>query len=641
MAKKPSSQRISSEQVSDNPSQTSGFNFSGGKLKSLFFVAAFGLVGVAALLLTNAAPGGGTSIEGKVVIAHEDDFTNKKSNKKYSIKTNDGIFWELENPSDYTNLHFGSTVRVTGTTKPGHKIAPNTISPAPVKQAQSLHNKLFPKAEAGKPGPGPTNPPSGAKKVLVVPFNFKNDKSKLLSPDSVRSTVFTGQFGVNPALTSESLQKLSLTGRDRVDGDVTNYQTISQSSSEPCNTLNWQKEALTKSRVDPSGYDIIMYVSPKAATCAYDESAVMSTTAPSTIHFNGIFEKNIIVHGVGHTLGLSHSVGYYCTDNAGTNPVTINLDYSKCRDYVDGDPFDYMSLAKDRPNLNFNAYHKAQLGWLSASSVKTVTANGDYELLPLGVEVAGAQLLKIPTQQGKYPITVAGSGPITEIFPQFYYLEFRNSGYFMHLGADSSIGTPSVSSPPTRFLDGNIQLTDVGPPSSFLDGQFRSMDDGVVKIEKIDTNISLLGFRILWYSGTPNGLPTNFRYNGTQSSGGNNSTLTAVEWDPPSGQAPVSYRIYASSPGDPTYEYVNGSPPPSNDPCSSPGTRVIAQVSGSTTSLSAGSLPCGTQSGFLFGAWYHVDYYVTAVYGDGSESAPSNSVYAAYYNSYQEPGGCC
>ncbi|MES2970876.1 MAG: hypothetical protein V4702_00970 [Patescibacteria group bacterium] len=523
------------------------------KLQPLVFVAAFAVMGAAALFLTHAqAPSNNTiSIEGEVFTSHEDDFAHGKSTTRYNIKTKDDVYYQLEQGgADYSKLHEKQRVKIMGIpTKEGHRIKPTKIEAVTDSQSQSLQTQLFPKAEAAKPipppTPPPTPPPASSKKVLVILFNFKNDRTKPFTTTQARQTVFTANNSSNAYLKETSYNKLGLTGRDRVDGDVAGWYTVDYNNTS-CDEHNWAKSALNKAkaaRVDTSGYDTIMFVySSFVADCPYDGQFV---PAYNFVHVNGpkAFTTFTTSHELGHSLGLSHANSFSCVETGAVVPITINLDYKFCVEKEYNDPFD--SMGGHGLPRHYNAYHKAQLGWLT--NIQTVAGDGDYTIVPLEKLSTGIQMLRVPTRSAMYKADYPELGPITQSYPQYYYIEYRQpygfddasaSGLTVRLGADYVFQTPITSAGPmTRLLDATPAT------NTFEDAQLAPstlIDDGEVTIKLISQSATSATVQIT-RRGTV--IPTNLLVTEKYDSSTEKRSLL-VAWQAPTNFNAVGYTIY-------------------------------------------------------------------------------------------------
>jgi hypothetical protein len=132
----------------------------------------------------------------------------------------------------------------------------------------------------------------------------------------------------------------------------------------------------------------------------YSFSKRVTTSDPNAvtarIGLNGNINPGVADHELGHNLGLRH---------AGTLDCGTQIIGGSCTRSDYGDPFDVMGNAS--ANHHYSANHKAAIGYLAASSVKTVTSGAQTLTLTSSEQsVAGAtQLINVQAPNGtKYGI---------------------------------------------------------------------------------------------------------------------------------------------------------------------------------------------------------------------------------------------
>jgi hypothetical protein len=112
----------------------------------------------------------------------------------------------------------------------------------------------------------------------------------------------------------------------------------------------------------------------------------------SRISTSWIYENSfrIMVHEMGHNLGLWHANTYECFDED-TNIVQYS---SLCLSHEYGDPYDIMGFP---PSGHFSVAHKHEAGWLTNDNTITVT-EGTYSIKPLqmGVSPGEIQQIRLP-----------------------------------------------------------------------------------------------------------------------------------------------------------------------------------------------------------------------------------------------------
>ncbi len=147
----------------------------------------------------------------------------------------------------------------------------------------------------------------------------------------------------------------------------------------------------------------------------------------------------LFAHELGHALGLMHANSWECGDT----PVSIIE--SACIHGEYGNFFDIMGTGWS--SLHFNAYYKELLGWLSPSSVLTISQSGTYTLKPLE-GYGGPRLAKIQ---------MLGSAQTP------YVLEFRQG-----IGFDSMLNQPAFTSNENGLFIAKTVADGGGTPTSRL-----------------------------------------------------------------------------------------------------------------------------------------------------------------------------
>lgn len=245
--------------------------------------------------------------------------------------------------------------------------------------------------------PGKLGNTYGEQKSLVIRVNFSN--APTAQPLSV-STIASTMNQVNTYYKEVSYNKATVTYT------ATNYFTIAATNAT-CDTVVIGQQAAAaalKAGFNVNNYDRILVAYPQNLSCAFAGLATLGGV-PSYAFFNGVFDKNTVVHELGHNLGLYHAHSMSC----GT---TVLGDSCAVEEY--GNPID--SMGAGNVVGHFNAYSKDRLGWLEPQNLVTVTDSGTYNLVPYEGTTTSPQALKI--FKGMNPTT----GEKT-----FYYLEYRQA----------------------------------------------------------------------------------------------------------------------------------------------------------------------------------------------------------------------
>lgn len=150
--------------------------------------------------------------------------------------------------------------------------------------------------------------------------------------------------------------------------------------------------AFIQSGGDPARYDAMMYVTEEAPSgdCQSQDDAYHGDYRADTrtIVLFGHLEASLIIHELGHELGLEHAHSYVCS-NASQTADTCAID-----EY--GDPTDLMGHPwPTNIYYSFNAPHRIAMGLIAENQLKTVRHSGDYTVLGSGAAKDGTHILSI------------------------------------------------------------------------------------------------------------------------------------------------------------------------------------------------------------------------------------------------------
>ncbi len=232
----------------------------------------------------------------------------------------------------------------------------------------------------------------GARAVAVIPIEFTGLPLPYTT-DQIRQTVFAGGNSVNAFMRETSFGAVSLTGRDRADGDV--YPTV-QIASDPatCAEDTYSAAALASLRAQgfstltgngTDGYQHYIYLWPRLASCGY---AGLGSVPGRDTWINGSLSVSVLSHELGHNFGLAHANALSCRDGTGAAVVLSDI----CSSVAYGDPFETMG---DR-GMHFSAMSKTFLGWFAAGQSVRVTSSATITIETASVAGPGVKSIEIP-----------------------------------------------------------------------------------------------------------------------------------------------------------------------------------------------------------------------------------------------------
>lgn len=377
---------------------------------------------------------------GKLVVTQYDDFSANTSHKEYHLEKQAGgqtkrlkLYFTGTTPYSIS----GAIVNVTGM----------ALGEQMVVDTQASPSSFYVIAEPIKP--------TGLQKVVVILFNFLNDRSEPASRAEVLDHFMTASDSVKNYLLETSANQTDLTA------ETFGYYTIPfEKNTTYCDFYAWADAADTvafANGIPIQEYNRRFYVFPRPDNCPFSAYATIGDS-PSRAWLPGSQTSATYTHEFGHNLGLYHASTLEC----GTQSIGDFTTYlSECRKTEYGDPYDVMG--------NYNAYrqfntpHKNNLGWLS-DQTQTASSSGIYTLTAHELTEPALKNLIIPASNSAYN----------------YFVEFRKS-----LGFDQTIPSTITSGAQIRIQRnqyGETYLLDTTPnnlnyfsPDSFLDS---SLIDG-------------------------------------------------------------------------------------------------------------------------------------------------------------------
>ncbi len=344
---------------------------------------ALSCVGVAALVPTAngssaaslpplvAAPPSGTAVDGTLVIAHGDDFVAGIADEEVGLVSGTAAVDPAATPvalsSDAAMAHVGS--EVTAYQTPGQ--AELVVPPSELSHDHATHDH-GPEVAADTAAMA-----TGAQSVLMIMFNFANDRRTPWTKAAAEQVLLTNPTSVAAYYSDVSNGELTITGTvtDWIELDATNASCGS-------NYGTWASEANAKATANGhtlGAYDWIVYNFP-SLSCGWSGLAYLGW---SGAWINGSPTLRTIAHELGHNFNVHHASSLNCT-SAG-----VRVTYStSCTASEYGDPASVMGAS----TRMHHARHQALLGYTMPT--QQVSTSGTYTIAPM--EGAGSpRLLKI------------------------------------------------------------------------------------------------------------------------------------------------------------------------------------------------------------------------------------------------------
>ncbi len=358
-------------------------------LRSVSIMAATLLV--ALLLPFTAAAATSVTLEGRLVLAHGEDFPTAEtahshasgtpdnhshgpsSYNDYSVVTADGVSHKLLftgglGPDDFLN---GASVRVRGLPNGTTLVvgagagATQVVAPATVAAATT-------------------------RKLAVLLVNFTSNTAQPWTVAGATGTIFTNGASVANYFAEESDEQFLVTG------DVFGYLTINFDTTG-CNYTDLAtkaKAAAAAQSINLSTYTHIQYAFPNLSSCGW---AGLAYLPGSESWINNALNLRVSSHELSHNFGVHHASTLSCTVGGVRVPLATNLASCTASEY--GDPFTVMGSASTRHTHN---QQLASLGWLPTGQRLTVSTGGTYVLGAAEDASAAVRAIQIPRGDGTY-----------------------------------------------------------------------------------------------------------------------------------------------------------------------------------------------------------------------------------------------
>jgi len=234
----------------------------------------------------------------------------------------------------------------------------------------------------------------GPRKVVVILIEL-GQGAPVAGAEAARQAVFTGTPSANGYFQEQTAGLVSLTGKQRADGDVYGPYPVTVFSNA-CSYTQWSEDAdqafHQQTRTWPFDvYDHVIYLF-RAPQCQFSGIGLIGLQPGARSWINGEPNVSVISHELGHNFGADHSNTIDCVQAGARVPFG-----GACSIVEYGDPFTVMGQGGMQHET---AYHKWESGWLPNANVLRVSKNGAYLIKPLEGSAGGVQLLEIPRGPG-------------------------------------------------------------------------------------------------------------------------------------------------------------------------------------------------------------------------------------------------
>ncbi len=313
----------------------------------------------------------GTAVDGTLVIAHGDDFVAGFADEEVGLVSGAAAVDPTATPvalsTEDALAHVGTDV--TAYQMPGQ--AQLVVPPSELTHDHSTHEH-GPEVAADTAAMA-----TGAQSVLMIMFNFANDRRTPWTRAAAEQVLLTDPTSVAAYYSDVSNGELTITGTvtDWIELDATNASCGS-------NYGTWASEANAKATANGhtlGAYDWIVYNFP-SLSCGWSGLAYLGW---SGAWINGSPTLRTIAHELGHNFNVHHASTLSCTS------ASVRVTYStSCTSSEYGDPASVMGSS----TRMHHARHQAVLGYTMPT--QQVSTSGTYTIAPM--EGTGSpRLLKI------------------------------------------------------------------------------------------------------------------------------------------------------------------------------------------------------------------------------------------------------
>lgn len=303
----------------------------------------------------------------------------------------------------------------------------------------------------------------GVQKTAIVLVDFLNSGPRPFEPKYIKDYIFKGQF--EKFYEEQSYNKVKFTG------DVFGWYTLPRDYADACSAVSFDdiSNIIKKGEINLSKYDrlvLIPYGPDVMGGCSFvgkSDHTFNNVNYRVSISWVGGGRFNepsgwgaqpfswsnldyVMVHELGHALGVYHANGWDCGDKAL---------YNNCSHIEYGNYFDAMGSGGF--SLHFNALYKELLGWLPPTRIKSLAPGVITNIFPLE-NAKDVVLLKVPETAN------STNTP--------YYLEYRQGvGFDKNLNNSELLSNQGGVFINKKISDswGNVfpRLVDVQPTSDY------------------------------------------------------------------------------------------------------------------------------------------------------------------------------